>query len=197
MKEKIKNKKGHATPFAFGKSLPKIKINNGFTLIELIVYVAAVSIVIGAIIIFAIWATRLGTKIKINYAISNNARRAMETMVYEIKKSRSAYTPTSIFATNPGQLSLQQVATTTPGEITTYVDFFKCGDGLCLKKEGAEPQALTSSQVKITNLIFTQILNASTTSIQINLGVKSTLYSSDPRYETSINLISTATLPPY
>jgi type II secretory pathway pseudopilin PulG len=174
------------------------KNSGGFTLIELIVYVATISVVIGAVVVFAVWATRLGAKIKINYAVSNNARRAMETMVYEIKKSYSVYTPTCVFDNPLGQLSLEQIATSTPGETTTFVDFFRCGNSLCFKKEtSTTPQALTNSQVKISNLTFTHLINASSSSIQINLGMESSIPNPDPSYDSTINLTSTATLSPY
>ncbi len=176
----------------------RAKFRTGFTLIEMIIYVALVTTVISVIVGFAFWAIQVGSKVKINYEVTDNARRAMETMVFEIKKSKSIYTPTAIFDVSPGQISLEQIATTTPGEVMTFVDFFKCADSLCLKREGQDPVKITTAQVKIVNLSFSPLLNSTTTpSVQINLQVDSVSSSSRPEYFSSINLTTTAALRSY
>jgi len=169
---------------------------NGFSLIELLLYVAVISVVISAIVGFGSWAIQVGTKTKVNSEVVNNARLAMDTMVYEIKKAYSVYTPTSVFDTHPGQLSLEQLNVTTT-ESSSFVDFFLCGQALCLKREGALAITITNSQVRITNLIFKQLLNStSAPSIQIMFSVSS-LASSRPEATASLDLIGTANLRSY
>lgn len=163
----------------------------------MLIYIALLIVMVTAIVSFAFWTIQAGAKIKTNYELADNARRAMDIMTYEIKKSQSVYASTSIFNTNPGQLSLEQMASST-AETLTYIDFFKCGDRLCLKREGTDPMALTNNQVKITNLIFSQLLNSSTTpSIQITLRVASSATSTDPEYTGTLELTSAATLRAY
>ena len=175
-----------------------LKLPKGFTLIEMIIYVALVTTVISVIVGFAFWAIQVGSKVKINYEVTDNTRRAMETVVFEIKKSKGIYAPTAVFDASPGQISLEQIATTTPGEVVTFVDFFKCADSLCLKREGQDPVKITTAQVKIVNLSFSQLLNSTTTpSVQINLQVDSASSSSRPEYFSSINLTATAALRAY
>lgn len=174
------------------------KLPEGFTLIEMIVYVAIVAVLILTIAAFAVWAIQVGSKTKINYELADNARRAMEKMVYEIKKSKSIYAPASIFEINPGQLSLEQVTTSIPGETATFIDFFQCGNALCEKKEGQAPQALTNERVKLTSLKFFQLLNSTTTpSVQISLKLESAASSTRPEYAGSLELINTVTLRSY
>lgn len=163
----------------------------------MLAYLAILVILVSVIIIFAFWTIRVGSKIKVNYELADNARHSLDTITYEIKKSQSVYTPTSIFDANPGQLSLEQVASSTT-ETLTFVDFFKCGDSLCLKREGASPVALTNSRVKITSLVFSQILNsAATPSVQISLQIESAATSTNPEYSGVLEITGAATLRTY
>lgn len=182
---------------ASGGKNRRMKTDSGFTLVEMLVYIAILITLVSVIVIFAFWTIQAGSKIKTNYELADNARRAMDILTYEIKKSRSVYSSTSIFDANPGQLSLEQTASST-AETLTYVDFFKCGDRLCLKREGSEAIAITGNQVKITNLIFSQLLNSpATPSIQITLKVESSATSSDPEYAGALELTGAATLRAY
>ncbi len=172
--------------------------NRGFTLIEMLLYVVLVTIVGSAIVGFGVWAIQVGAKVRANAEVLNNSRRAMETMVYEIKKSKGLYTPTSTASTtSAGQISLEQVADATSGETTTYVDIFKCGNSLCLKREKQAPLALTNNQVKVTGLTFYQLYNSTTSpSIQMVLSVTGAS-TARPEYTTSLNLTTTANLRSY
>lgn len=182
------------SPKKVAKKISRSRGQKGFTLIELLVYIATLVIIIGAIVVFSIIAIRSGSKIKANAEVLDNARRAMEIMTYEIKKSRAVYSPTSKFDINPGQLSLEQTAGVS-NETIGFVDFFQCGEGLCLKREGNQPINFLSGRVKATNLKFEQLINsASAVSIQITLRVESTV-SSD--YMSGIELTNTALLRGY
>lgn len=173
------------------------KILTGFTLIEMLVYIALVAIIVSVIVAFAFWMIQISAKAKVNSEVLSNARRALETMAYEIKKSKSVYAPTSVFDRNPGQLGLKQTAAAGTDETTTVIDFFLCGQSLCLKREKAGPIALTGSSVRVTNLSFSRRLNsAAAESIRIVLKVES-LASSRPEYASSIELMGTANLRSY
>ncbi len=165
----------------------------GFTLLEMLVYLAILVIIIGVIIAFCISAIRAVSKIKANAEILDNSRRAIEIMSYEIKKAKSLYTPASVFDVNPGQLSLEQSASPAAEESETFVDFFLCGDRLCLKREGESALAITSDKVKLTNLIFRQLLN-SVPSVQISFRVEFLTASALPAYSGSIDITTTVSL---
>ena len=173
------------------------KISAGFTLLEMLIYVALVSIVVSAIVLFGLWAIQVGAKTKANSEVLGNARRAMETMVYEIRKSQSVYAPSSIFDANPGQLSLEQTNPDGSTEPSGFIDFFLCDQALCLKREKANPVALTNNSVRVTSLIFNQRLNsASSPSIKITLQISSAS-STRPEDVTSIDLTTAANLRSY
>ena len=97
---------------------------NGFTLLEMLIYVALVATVMSSVVFFGIWVIQVGVKSRINSEVMGNARSAMETMVYEIKKSQSVYAPTSVFDSSLGQLSLEQTKDAGSDESSGFIDFF-------------------------------------------------------------------------
>ena len=157
------------------RSTPNFGLAWGFTLMEIVVYVGVFSIILGSLAFFAFWALRAGAKAKTETEVLNSGRRAMEIMTYEIKKSKSVYDPASIFDSGAGQLSLEQETSLLPQENRTFVDFFRCGQALCLKRESQSLVALTSANVNLTNLNFSKISNSATsTSVQIKINLEST-----------------------
>jgi len=169
----------------------------GFTLIEVLVYVAVLSIIVLAVSSFFLWTVRSNTKAMVMRETLYNAERAMMVMTQEIKEAKSIYTPTSVFNTHPGQLSLETTKYSPPGEETTYIDFYLCDSQLCFKKEFQNPNALTSDRVEVTNLVFYQIVSGGAPSIQIDLEVKYKNLANRPEYQASVNLKSTASLRSY
>lgn len=166
----------------------RLKNQKSFTLMEILVYVAVLAIIVLSVSTFLIWATKSNAKIKAMRETSDNARRVIEIMVYEIKEAKSIYTPTSTST----QLSLETTHYLISGEKTSYLDFYLCGvTTLCLKKESENPITLTSDRVEVNNLEFIQI---ATSSVQINLGINFKNPQNRPEYQATINLISTASL---
>jgi len=173
------------------------KTSNGFTLIEILVYIAVSSIIILAVSSFFLWTNRSSAKINASREVLTNSKRAVETMSYEIRHAERIYTPTSVFSSSTGQLSLETKNYNQQGETTSYIDFFICQDQLCLKKEGQSPIILTSEKVKIDNLKFFHINSTSTASVQINLEMSYIAPSDKLEYQASINTTSTVSLRTY
>jgi type II secretory pathway pseudopilin PulG len=172
-----------------------LKFRTGFTLIEMLIYVVILVLVIASLVIFGIGIIRTGAKIKANSEVLDNSRRAIEIISFEIRKSKSIYAPTSVFDSNPGQLSLEQTNSPSAEEKSIFVDFFKCGDSLCLKREGSSPFAITSSHVKVTNLVFSELFNSvSRPSVQITLRLETAAGSIVPGYSSSIEVTTTINL---
>ena len=159
----------------------------GFTLMEILIYIAVLAIVFLAVSGFLTWSIKLNAKTRAIREVTDNTRQAMEIMSYEIKSAKSIYGPTS----DSNQLSLETKNYLPSGETSTYIDFYLCGEALsalCLKKESQDPMAITSDKVKVSNLEFLQI-STTTPSIQIQMSIN---------YEqTSIAVTSTASLRNY
>jgi len=147
--------------------IKKLLNNKGFTLVEVLVYIAILSIIVFFICSFIFWVNSSNAQTKLERAALENARRALEIMTYEIKGAESVYTPT----TTPNQLSLKTYRYSPAGEDDSFIDFFLCGSRLCFKKESQDPIFLTSDIVEVEQLEFIQIPINNPLSIKINLTV--------------------------
>ena len=167
----------------------------GITLVEMIVYIAVLASVTLATFSFLLWTIRSSSKTNAMHETLDNAKRAMEVMVSEIRESRNIYIPTSVFSTNPGQLSLTTLKYLPADETATYVDFYLCGTQLCFKKEGQNPAALTSDVIEVNQLVFIPITTSGiVSSIQIILQLDFKNPRGRPEYDAQVNLTSTASL---
>jgi len=168
------------------------KEKQGFTLIELIIYLAVFVILITAVTLFAMDFIKAAGKSRIKKEVSWGARSAMERMIHEIKRATSVYAPTSVFNAHPGQLSLETAEALPNEEQTTYVDFYLDNDNkLYTKRENQQPQLLISGNLRVTNLEFEYFASLSE-SIKINLAI--TYNSTAPEYQYSYGLSSSATI---
>jgi len=183
----------------------RLKSGVGFTLIEVLIYIGVLGIILTAIFSLLIVSNRSNIKARVMRETLEDARRAMDIMVREIKEAKSVYTPTSDFdiTTDPVQLSLETINYLPLDEKTTYIDFFLCDFSLCLKKESPDPASITNpvsitkDNVEVNNLSFTRIVSGGSTSIQIKLGMKYKNPSNRPEYQATVNLTSTASLRSY
>ena len=172
----------------------KNRYQSGLTLIETLIYVFLAVLVVGTIATATVWTLKAGAKTKSTVEVLANAQQAMETLIFEIRKAQSVYTPTSIFLSAPGQLSLEQSSALLPGETETFIDFFVCEQALCLKRESGNPIRLTNNRVKVSSLSFTRLSNSENNpSIRIELTVEtaadSSFFTAEPlELQTTVNL---------
>jgi type II secretory pathway pseudopilin PulG len=180
------------------KNLKSKQKHSSFTLMEMLVYLGVLAIVFLIISSFLLWAVRSNKKAMAMRETLENANRAMEIMIYEIREAKSIYTPTSVFSTSSSQLSLETEKYLPDGETTSFIDFYLCGDRLCLKRENSDPIALTSENVEVKNLEFNLIATTSTfPSIKINLKVDYKNPKNRPELSASVTLNSTISLRSY
>src|SRR3989344_2621301 len=139
----------------------KYKIFNqtvGFSIIELLVSISIFSIILLVMVSLLFSVNSSNSKTKAERETQENARRIMNTIIYEIKGAKSIYTP----ATTLTQLSLETTRYLPSDETNSFIDFFLCGLNLCFKKESQNPVILNSDSVEITSLLF-GALNVSAT----------------------------------
>lgn len=139
----------------------------GFTLIETLVYVAVLGLLLGSIGTFAVWVLRVNVKVNAMEEVISNAERAKDAITQEARQAVSLYTPTM----TSSQLSLETKASLPAGETNTFVDFFLCSQQLCKKMEGKNPIAITSSSVQVSQFQVTEVASSSQESVQIHLVV--------------------------
>ncbi|MFH1956190.1 MAG: type II secretion system protein [Patescibacteria group bacterium] len=161
----------------------------GFTLIEIIIYTAILALIFAlvvnslAVVIKAFNQGRLAIK------INNSAEVAVDRMVREI---RAAYDidGNSVFDSHPGRLILITDSLITPGSTTTLEFNLDLGR-IMVEEEGDIVEALTSSDLTVTNLVFRQI-SASSTSKAIKIEME--IHGLSGNYQKTENFYNTAIL---
>lgn len=137
------------------KRVGLLKSGAGFTLTELLVYIALFSIIVVAVTQSVLVVLDYNTKDRSQELVLTSAIQAIDSIRLQARSAREVYAPTSVFSSHPGQLSLVTTSNTPEGEDETYVDFFVSDDErLCIKKEEQEHRCVTSPDVRVTNLHF-------------------------------------------
>ncbi|OGY25277.1 MAG: hypothetical protein A2Z11_02845 [Candidatus Woykebacteria bacterium RBG_16_43_9] len=179
----------------------KIKYQNldsikGFTLIELLIYTALLVIVSVVSVAFFIQIVNITETSRRGREALDNARGALDTISQEIRHANSIYTLTSRLDNAAGQLSLETSRDTPNDEDSTYVDIYLDSERLYLKRESQPDQLVTSEKVKVKELRFSLLDDASSKpAVQIKLTVEYFDQTSGP--SNSVTLTSTATLRSY
>lgn len=171
-KEKIKTPKYFFSKVNFFCSCLNKK--KGFTLIETLIYVAIISLIMGAFISYSISITNLRNKTYVMQEVQANARMAMEVISNYLRIADAVNMTSSTFDIDPGVLSLSMVSST----LNPVVFLLDQDDGvLQMSVGGGEPNNLTSDEVKVTELTF---FNFSGSSNKENIGISITVEYSTP-----------------
>ncbi|OGD31580.1 hypothetical protein A3C91_04720 [Candidatus Azambacteria bacterium RIFCSPHIGHO2_02_FULL_52_12] len=151
----------------------KLKAERGFTIIETLIYASLVSIVAGVLTVSVANNLKAYNKSEARQNVLANANAALKLIMDEVKYAKSIYTPTSVFGSANGQLSLETVQNAPTGENTTYVDYYLDGGRIYEKREGQAALPLTSDRVFTTSLLFTRSVATSTKdSITVEIGAR-------------------------
>ena len=164
----------------------------GFTLVETLIYVAIFALVSTALISFILNILNIHAKNYVEQEVEANARMALDIISGRIRAASDINIGTSVFGSDPGLISL---AMADVSKNPTIIDL-SADNGTLRIKEGTSAYVnLTSSGVKITNLVFTHL---SQTALRDNIRVEITVEynnsSGDKEYQfaqtlqTAINL---------
>lgn len=162
-------------------------MNKGFTLVEIIIYLAILSLVLLLIASVVFYFYNTNKQTTGDREALENARRVLQEITYEINGAKSIYTPT----TTSSQLSLQTERYLPAGETDGYIDFFVCGTRICLKKESQSAIFFTSDTVQVDSLVFNQIAS------NFNTSIKATITLHYKNSTQSVTVTSTASLRNY
>ena len=145
-------------------------MQKGFTLIELIIYVAIVGLVAGAFVSFSIAVTNSNTKTYVAQEVQANSRIALDLITQKIQAATGVNLVDSTFGSDPGVLSLSFAS----DDLDPTIIQLSEDDGILQVVEGvSSPVNITSDEVKVTNLQFTNLTGTSDKeNIKIDLTVE-------------------------
>ena len=166
-------------------------MKNGFTIVEVIAYVAVLGIIGTSFSAVFLWGVKTYTKSQVIQETTWNARRAMDAIVQEVREAESIYSSTTLAS----QLSLETSKYTPSGHATSFLDFFLCEEKLCVKRESQDPVVLTSDNVRVTLLSFQEVRSSlATPSLRVTLRVEYKNPNNRPELISSLELSSVASL---
>ncbi len=133
---------------------------NGFTLVELLVYTAILSMVLVLAVTFVMSVLEATVKSTAKEEVQANAAAIIQLFDTTVRHSQSVYDRTSDFIGDPGQLSLLSVRDLPPEESESYVDIYADDGKFCVKREFYGVSCASSSKTELTSLTFREITQA-------------------------------------
>jgi hypothetical protein len=171
--------------------------NRGATLFETLIYTSLFGIVASIVMISVEQTLNFYSYARIRGDATEYAQQAALLMKGEIRNASSVYAPTSVFANNSSQLSLETTNNLPADELVTFVDFYLDGNRLFRKREGLNPELLVGGQFIVPRFIVTHLNQTSTSSaLRIELTVLFNASGAESRYG-STTIVTTASLRSY
>lgn len=147
-----------------------IKYKKGITIIETLLYATILILVVGIITQSLITLYRLNRETYTDRLIERNASSAMEVITGEIREAISVDINPSVFASNPGTITLNKKDDSgTPYSITFVIE-----NGILksIKNPGNNVSQISSSNVIVSGLIFELGQNSNTEGVRVFLQVE-------------------------
>jgi len=116
--------------------------SRGYSLVEIVVYVSILAIIAVLVVGSILSVYRSFAQLRVGRKISLNGDVALETMVRDIRNATSTDTGASILGTHPGVLKIDEKT------------FSISGTTLQVQEGMGAPQNITTSDVRVTNLVF-------------------------------------------
>lgn len=157
----------------------KLKNKKGYTLVEMLLYVALLGVITVVIVGIFLVISRMNSRIVSLTETNSNAYSAMERMVYEVSNAENIYLPTSNFVNynydgaKATQFSLVTRQAVSVNETDAYIDFYLENNTIFMKQDGASPIALTSANVSVQSMDLYYYKNDTRESVKIDFTVKS------------------------
>lgn len=134
---------------------------SGFSLVEILVYIAVLVLVsLAGVLTYLSLSTTL-VRYETERAVGHAAQVTLERMVRDIRGATSINSALSTFGSSPGALALVSGATTTEFSLT--------GGNVRLAVNGVDIGPLTSDDVTVDGLLFTQYVGTSTVLVRVAL----------------------------
>lgn len=156
-----------------------MKKDNGFTLIELILYIAILVTVLSALLPFAWNAVESGAKSMVMQEVTSNARLISERIKLEIRNASgiNSLTPTSL-----------SLATLIPATNPTIIDLVP--GNIRIKQGAGVATNLNSTHTRVSSLNFVNLTSVDTKSkhVQFSLTLESNFVASRQEYQSTMTV---------
>ncbi len=144
--------------------------HRGFSLVEMLFYVAILAFALVAVMQTLIVVTRSYGVLRSTQRVEQEASVSMERMVRELRDASGIDDAGSVFGTHPGKLLLNS---TTASRTARTVEFSIDSGKLSLKENGVVTGLLSSTRTNISSLIFRKITTARSKGVKIEMTMQS------------------------
>ncbi len=170
----------------------------GFTLIELILYVAILAIVVIAILTFAWTFINDQQKQQRLTEVDDSGAMILDQIIYQVKNANSVDGET-VFDSNPGKLvinfpSQPQITFDTYEKNVTLGDVVTTIKILRMTEDASPAVHLTSEAVTVTNFVINDLSNSIATTLQIQLSLEAVNPAGAQAYEAQNSWTTSVTL---
>jgi putative endonuclease len=185
---KIKSKNSFINKMGLPSTIFFAKKNSaGFTLIETLIYIAIIGIVISSFVGFSVSVSDARGKTYVVQEVQANTREALSTVRSALREATDVHTASSVFGTDPGYLSLAMASSTLD---PTNIGLDSDNGVLGIKRGTSATTSVTSSEVNITNLVFTNFTSSTT---RENIRMELTVEYNNTSTSSIYNYVQTAT----
>ncbi len=149
----------------------------GFTLVELLIYVSIVGLVSVSLVNFVTTVSQIRSKNAVVIEVHENVRAAVDIMSDYVRRASALDVSGSTFGTDPGVLSLNMSSTT----IDPTQFFLNYDNGqLQVSQAGAGTTSIVSDEIRISNFTLTNIPGRGKARIRVEITAE---YAKDPTIE--------------
>jgi len=141
-----------------------------FSLVEMMIYIAILSLVIAALITTANSVINTYGKMKAYEEIAHTGTVALERITREVRRARSVDFFSSVLGVHPGRL----VMLTQDWSGNTSTAIVSLSSGRILVQNGGSASPVSTSGVTINNLVFTQYTTPNSEGVLIEFTVEKT-----------------------
>ncbi|MFH1286938.1 MAG: four helix bundle protein [Candidatus Magasanikbacteria bacterium] len=168
------------------------KVSDGFTLVELIIYIAIIAGILIALLSFIQYIMNARTKAYVIQEVHSNTRTAMTLVEQLIREADGVNIGASTLGSDPGVLSLSMASSSLD---PTIIDLTVDDGSLRVTRGSGEAEILTSEHVRVENFITTRIGSGKRKdNIRIQMTVAYDSDGSDVYYTYAFPVTSTVTL---
>lgn len=166
----------------------KFNKSQGFTLLEIIVYVSLLAIITVAAVNVYFSEMNAWGYARAERNATDAGKLMMERIIQEVRLARSVNTSVSIFGSHPGKLVLNTFENAT-STVEATLEIFLDGTELKIKR-GTQAAVSLSGSTKVTQLVFFYVSSPKSELVRVNLTVET----SGGKFAQTKNFTSAAVL---
>jgi Tfp pilus assembly protein PilW len=137
----------------------KVNFQSGNSLMETIIYLAILMVLVAFTVNGIMLVTKSFRTTTAQRDINSSAEDAMERIIREIRYANTVDLAGSMLDASPGVLLLNSIEPIT--DLPQNVRFSVANNRLIIQAGSTTPEALTSSNVQLTNLVFRRVASSS------------------------------------